>query len=106
MIIVDDAELMQETAQEALLKTLEEPPPFAVIILLANDAEILLPTIRSRCQLVELALVPRSVIEAGLRGRGVDRPASKLPALPVWITRLGDPCDGQSEDDGRTDRIN
>ncbi len=92
VIIVDDAELMQETAQEALLKTLEEPPPFAVIILLANDAEILLPTIRSRCQLVELALVPRSVIEAGLRGRGVDSAraleiAGAASGSPGWAIR-------------------
>ena len=92
VIIVDDAELMQETAQEALLKTLEEPPPFAVIILLANDAEILLPTIRSRCQLVELALVPRSVIETGLLGRGVEQTraheiAGAASGSPGWAIR-------------------
>ena len=46
IIIVDDAETMQEVAQEALLKTLEEPPPAVLILLLANEAGRLLPTIR------------------------------------------------------------
>lgn len=72
VLIVDDAELMQETAQEALLKTLEEPPAFAVIVLLANDAELLLPTIRSRCQIVELSLLPRRAVELGLLEAGAD----------------------------------
>lgn len=47
--IVDDVETMQETAQEAFLKTLEEPPPYTIILLLTTDADLLLPTIRSRC---------------------------------------------------------
>jgi DNA polymerase-3 subunit delta' len=92
VLIVDDAELMQETAQEALLKTLEEPPSFAVILLLANDAELLLPTVRSRCQLVELSLLPRAVIELGLRSRGIaeDRIAEIAGAAggaPGWAIR-------------------
>ncbi|SFI67947.1 DNA polymerase III subunit delta' [Planctomicrobium piriforme] len=48
--IIDDAEAMNEEAANALLKTLEEPPPGAILILLAPDAESVLPTIRSRCQ--------------------------------------------------------
>ncbi|MCC6791706.1 MAG: DNA polymerase III subunit delta' [Thermomicrobiales bacterium] len=92
VLIVDDAELMQETAQEALLKTLEEPPAFAVILLLANDAELLLPTVRSRCQLVELAPLPRRTIESGLIEMGVaaDRAAEIAGAaggVPGWAIR-------------------
>lgn len=89
VMLLDDAELMQETAQEALLKTLEEPPSFAVILLLANDADLLLPTVRSRCQVLELTAVPRAVIEQGLLGRGVDAEraatlASASGGAPGW----------------------
>jgi DNA polymerase-3 subunit delta' len=48
--IIDDADAMNDEAANALLKTLEEPPPGAMLILLAPDAESVLPTIRSRCQ--------------------------------------------------------
>ena len=47
--IVDEAEKMNVQAQNALLKTIEEPPAYAVILLLTNNAEIFLPTIISRC---------------------------------------------------------
>lgn len=47
--IVDEAEKMNVQAQNALLKTLEEPPSYAVIILLAATTSVLLPTILSRC---------------------------------------------------------
>lgn len=47
--IIPDAHLMTEQAQNALLKTIEEPPHYAVIILLAESAEAMLQTIQSRC---------------------------------------------------------
>ena len=47
--IIDDAHLMNDSAQNALLKTLEEPPAYAVIILLTENEDAFLPTIRSRC---------------------------------------------------------
>jgi hypothetical protein len=50
VFIVDEAELLQGEAQNAMLKTLEEPPPGTVIILVTQNEEQLLPTIRSRCQ--------------------------------------------------------
>lgn len=52
--IVDEAEKMTPQAQNALLKTIEEPPSYAVIMLLTNSVEALLPTIRSRCILLNL----------------------------------------------------
>lgn len=67
--IVADAEAMQEAAANAFLKTLEEPPPFAVLIVVAPDAGAVLPTIRSRCQLVELRLAPREVLSRALTAR-------------------------------------
>ncbi len=56
--IVDDASKLTLQAQNALLKTIEEPPSYAVIILLADNPDILLPTITSRC--VRLNLKPVS----------------------------------------------
>lgn len=47
--IVDEAEKMNVQAQNALLKTIEEPPAYAVILLLTTNADAFLPTIRSRC---------------------------------------------------------
>lgn len=54
--IVDEAEKMNQQAQNALLKTLEEPPAYAVILLLTVNAEAFLPTILSRC--ITLSLKP------------------------------------------------
>jgi DNA polymerase-3 subunit delta' len=51
--IVDEAERMNPNAQNAFLKTLEEPPADSVIILITSQPDSLLPTIRSRCQLFE-----------------------------------------------------
>ena len=64
--IMEDAERMNPAAQNALLKTLEEPPAYAVIILLAVNASLLLETIRSRCVLLDLKPVQDSEIEAYL----------------------------------------
>lgn len=54
--IIDQAEKMNEQAQNALLKTIEEPPSYAVILLLASHTGYFLPTILSRC--IKLALKP------------------------------------------------
>ena len=64
--IVDEAEKMDVQAQNALLKTIEEPPAYAVILLLTNNAEIFLPTILSRCVRLSLKAVPDEKIKAYL----------------------------------------
>ena len=56
--VIDDADRMSNESANALLKTLEEPPPYALIILLAADLGRILPTIRSRCQLVRFDPLP------------------------------------------------
>ena len=50
VFIIDEAELLAEDGQNALLKTVEEPPPGTTIILVTSREDLLLPTIRSRCQ--------------------------------------------------------
>lgn len=56
--IIDDAEKMNLQAQNALLKTIEEPPAYAVILLLTTNADLFLPTILSRCIRLDLKAVP------------------------------------------------
>ena len=60
--IMPEAELMTVQAQNALLKTLEEPPSYGVILLLAENADTLLPTIRSRCVTLKLRHVEDALI--------------------------------------------
>jgi DNA polymerase-3 subunit delta' len=52
--IIDEAEKLTPSAQNAILKTIEEPPEYAVILLLADNPDILLPTILSRCVVLNL----------------------------------------------------
>lgn len=82
IVIVDDVESMQETAQEAFLKTLEEPPAYAVIFLLTTDADLLLATVRSRCVTVRMQVANEVVIRDALGERGVtDSDAAHISAL-------------------------
>ncbi|OLD62970.1 MAG: hypothetical protein AUI47_10590 [Acidobacteria bacterium 13_1_40CM_2_68_5] len=62
ILIVDQAQRMESATANALLKTLEEPPSHAVLILITPSWHALLPTIRSRCQAVPFQLVPRTAI--------------------------------------------
>ncbi len=61
--IIDEAEKMTEQAQNALLKTIEEPPEYAIIMLLTASYGKLLPTIQSRCVNLELKVVPEKAIK-------------------------------------------
>ena len=56
--IIDDAQTMNAASANALLKTLEEPPPGSILFLLTPSADAMLPTIRSRCQPVTFAPLP------------------------------------------------
>lgn len=89
MVIVDDMETMQETAQEAFLKTLEEPPAAAVLVLLTDDIENLLQTVLSRCVVLTLSPVRADRIEAALQAAGAESSeaaelASLAQGLPGW----------------------
>jgi len=71
VFVVLDADLMSDEAQNALLKTLEEPPPLVRIILITQQAEALLATTLSRCWLVRFSPLPRSFVSDRLIGQGV-----------------------------------
>lgn len=78
--LIDEADLMEAPAQNALLKTLEEPPPDSYLILITSSPLELLSTIRSRSQLVEFGELPDALIVQGLTGQGVPSTDAKLLA--------------------------
>lgn len=70
--LIAGAHLMNEDAADALLKDLEEPPEYAVIVLLADELGPLPPTIRSRCQHVPFRRLSQRAIREFLAARGVE----------------------------------
>jgi DNA polymerase-3 subunit delta' len=89
VLVVDDAETLLEPAQQAMLKTLEEPPPAVTLLLLADEPETLLATVRSRCQEIALRPVSASTVARALESRGVDEDlAGEIADLsrgaPAW----------------------
>jgi DNA polymerase-3 subunit delta' len=66
VFVVESAEALRDESQNALLKTLEEPPEFVHLILLSAEPEALLETVASRCQPVDFAPLPAAVLEAAL----------------------------------------
>src|SRR4030095_13829874 len=71
--VIEQAELMTAGAQNAMLKTLEEPSQRTSIILLTDQPGCLLPTIRSRCQFVRFAPLPVDLVRKELEKRGIDK---------------------------------
>jgi DNA polymerase III subunit delta' len=92
VFVVEAAEAMRDESQNALLKTLEEPPEFVHLILLSSDGEGLLETVASRCQTVEFAPLPAEVLEGELaqEGASVDEAsaAARLAAGDLERARL------------------
>ena len=72
--VIESAQRMNEDAQAALLKTLEEPPAGVVLVLCADAEEPLLPTIRSRCARLRLGPVSSTDIASVLADHGIDDP--------------------------------
>src|SRR6185436_654530 len=79
--IVDDADDLNDEAANAFLKTLEEPPPGTVLILIGTSAELQLETILSRCQVVRFDPLPVSEIAGLLREQGVARDSADADRL-------------------------
>ncbi|MEO0474748.1 MAG: DNA polymerase III subunit [Planctomycetota bacterium] len=72
VFIVDEAELLNPTGQNALLKTLEEPTPGTYLILVTSSEHRLLPTIRSRCQRVAFGALEDSAVSRWLNEHHAD----------------------------------
>ncbi|MBV6391870.1 MAG: hypothetical protein KPEEDBHJ_01086 [Anaerolineales bacterium] len=69
-----------DSASNALLKTLEEAPPHAILLLTADNPERLLPTIVSRCEILRLRPLPLEAVSADLIERGVEEDRARLLA--------------------------
>jgi DNA polymerase III subunit delta' len=84
VFVIEEAELMSEQAQNALLKTLEEPPSKVMLILLCRSPRELLPTTRSRCALVRFGplgqeFVARRLVESNI----------EAPEAAYWARQTG-----------------
>lgn len=98
IVLVHPAEAMNRSTANALLKTLEEPPPDSLFILVTGAADQLLPTIRSRCQRVDIPLPAPAQAEAWLAAHGIGDPAR-------WLALTGGaPLQAQTES-GDTDLL-
>ena len=71
--IIKDAQLLNENGQNALLKTLEEPPEYALFFLLTDNCDKLLDTVRSRCIKLRVEPLSKEVIIRELEKEGADR---------------------------------
>jgi DNA polymerase-3 subunit delta' len=81
VVIIDEADAMVEAAQNALLKTLEEPPPASVFILVSSIPDALLPTVLSRCPRLRFSgLTPAEVAEVLIRDHGYAEPLAHTAA--------------------------
>jgi DNA polymerase-3 subunit delta' len=94
VLVVRPAEAMLPAAANSLLKTLEEPPPNTLIVLVSDRPARLLPTIRSRCRLLALPLPPRAAALEWLAQAGVAQPEGALAAAggaPLLARDLAEP---------------
>lgn len=80
MAIIDPAEQMSEPAANALLKTLEEPRFGSYIILITSQSSSLLPTIRSRCQIIRFRPLPENTVARILESEGVPPDRASIAA--------------------------
>ncbi|MFQ5413703.1 MAG: ATP-binding protein [Phycisphaerae bacterium] len=86
VFIVRDAETLTRAAQNALLKTLEEPPDATVVVLLTTAVDRLLDTTRSRCQMVRFDALPLDFLENAIAHGHPDLP----PDHVAWYARASD----------------
>jgi DNA polymerase III subunit delta' len=107
VFVIEAAEALRDESQNALLKTLEEPPEFVHLILLSSEPESLLETVASRCQPVDFAPLSPEVLEAELLADGPQtsisrtsearRPPEGEPAAPAEIAAAARLASGDLE---------
>ena len=94
VLVLHPAEALQPASANALLKTLEEPPPRTLIVLVSDRPARLLPTLLSRCRRVALHAPPRAPALAWLKEQGVAQPEAALEAAggaPLLARDLAQP---------------
>jgi DNA polymerase-3 subunit delta' len=98
VVIVDDADAMVAEAQNALLKTLEEPPAGSMFVLVTSRPDMLLPTVRSRCQRLRFGrLAPGDVAAVLIASHGYE-PGPAHAAASAADGSVGAALEGASED--------
>jgi DNA polymerase-3 subunit delta' len=81
IVIINDSNLMTVSAQNTILKILEEPPAYALIIFISQNSNKLLETIQSRCQIIRFNPLKKSIIENYLmKEEGLDREGAEFIA--------------------------
>lgn len=80
LVVIDEADKMNQQAQSCFLKTLEEPKGRTIFILLTSKPEMLLPTILSRCQTIRFFLVPTKEIKSHFLKSGVEGKKAEMLA--------------------------
>ncbi len=70
--VINNSEKMTIAAQNSLLKTLEEPPEYATVILICNQENLLLPTVKSRCTRIDFHNLTNEEIEVYLKNNSID----------------------------------
>jgi len=83
-VIIDEAELLNEESSNALLKILEEPGSQCIFFLLTTNDQALLPTIRSRCQMIYFSLTSKEDICGGLIKLGYGSEEANTAAALSW----------------------
>ncbi|MCP2620354.1 DNA polymerase III subunit delta', partial [Candidatus Aminicenantes bacterium AC-334-K16] len=83
VFIIQQSEKMTVEAANTFLKVLEEPPATTLFILITNNPHLLLPTIRSRCQELNLSPIPRELLEKFIQDQGRDKNEARLIAYLV-----------------------
>ena len=74
IVLINPADAMNHSAANALLKNLEEPPAATIFVLVAQQPQRLLPTLRSRCRIITLGLPSKETALAWLQGKDVKNP--------------------------------
>ena len=106
VVIVDEADMMAAPAQSALLKTLEEPPPSSVFVLVTSRPDMLLPTVQSRCPRLrfqaagneEVDTDAREVAQQVLAGAAAtDDPAVRIEGARDLLVKTGSGGRGDRE---------
>src|SRR3972149_2753601 len=83
--VVDDAADLNQASANCFLKTLEEPPPRSVLILIGTQPELQLPTIVSRCQVIRFAPLAEAQVKKILLQRGIVEDADRAERL-AWMS--------------------
>ena len=89
VFLMKDAQNMTTEAQNALLKMLEEPPEYVIIILVCDDADHLLPTVRSRAEIVEVGALSEAAIRKALVREGLADPEKAAMCAALAAGDLG-----------------